>query len=301
MYLSFYSTKYHIRIRRMYMKIVICLLLSVILIMPALASDWNMFKKDASHSGFTTDAVNPPLILKWTSNLGSNTDSSPVVADGILYIGSNNGMHAIDAMAGKQVGKYQTNGFVKAVPAVVDGTLFVGPEDRRFYAINAKDGSLKWIYEKSSDGYLSSPTVVNNLVYVGSKDANLYAINAMTGEPSWSKTPLSSIDSSPAVSGGTVYAGSKNGIFIAFDAMNGNEKWRYDARMEIISSPAIDNGVIYFGSNNGEIFALSSEKGILKWKYSTGNNVEPSPSLKDGILYVGSKDANFYAIDTGKG
>lgn len=55
------------------------LILLFILISPALADDWSMFKKDTSHSGFTTDAVSPPPVLKWTSNLGSDSDSSPVV------------------------------------------------------------------------------------------------------------------------------------------------------------------------------------------------------------------------------
>jgi outer membrane protein assembly factor BamB len=283
------------------MRIVVYFLLCIILITPAMASDWNMFKKEASRSGFTTDAVNPPLVLKWTSNLRYNTDSSPVIADGILYIGSNYGIHAIDVKSGKEIWKYQTNGFVNAVPAVVDGMLYVGPDDRRFYAINSKDGSVKWTYTKSLEGFVSSPVIVNNLAYVGSKDSKLHAINILTGEPSWSTTTMSSVESSPAVSQGIVYAGTKNGLFMAFDAVNGKEKWRYDAGMEIKSSPTIENGMVIFGSNNGVIHALTSEKGILKWKYSTGNNVEPSPSVKDGIMYTGSKDGNFYAIETGTG
>ncbi len=98
------------------MKAVIYLLLMVLLVTPALASDWNMFKKDASHSGFAIDTVNPPLTLKWSSNLGYSTDSSPVVADGILYIGSSYGIHAIDAVSGKEIWKYHSTKNCPSIP-----------------------------------------------------------------------------------------------------------------------------------------------------------------------------------------
>ena len=78
------------------MRIFLYILLVTLLITPAYASDWNMFKKDISHSGYTTDPVNPPLVLKWNTSLGYETDSSPVIVNDVLYIGSNYGIHAID-------------------------------------------------------------------------------------------------------------------------------------------------------------------------------------------------------------
>jgi len=51
------------------MRIIIGLLLVSMLITPALAADWSMFKKDLSHSGYTDDVIKPPLNLKWTKDL----------------------------------------------------------------------------------------------------------------------------------------------------------------------------------------------------------------------------------------
>jgi outer membrane protein assembly factor BamB len=283
------------------MRAAVCFILIIMLAAPISASDWNFFKKDAVRSGYTADAVTPPLTLKWTSKLGYNTDSSPVVVDGVLYIGSNYGVHAIDAATGKEIWKIHTNGFVKAVPAVVDGTLYIGPDDRRFYAIDTKNGNIKWTYMQSLDGFLSSPIVVNDIIYVGSKDSNLRAIDARTGKLVWSAPLLSSVDSSPAVSDGIVYVGTKNGAVYALDAATGEKKWRFDTGSEVLSSPAVSEGTVFVGSNNGNIYALSADKGTLKWKFSTGNNVEPSPSIKDDTLFAGSKDSNFYAIDTETG
>ncbi len=284
------------------MKIITYLLAVLLLISPALAEDWSMFKKDSQHTGFTTDTVNPPLTLKWVSNLRFDTDSSPIIVNGVLYVGSDYGVHAIDAATGNEIWRTQTNGFINSVPVVADGTLYIGGDDNRFYSIDITNGTIKWIYKNATDGFLSSAVVIGNLVYVGSKDGALYAFNVNTGEPSWTALSGKNIDSSPAFSDGTIYVGNDNGIIFAYDAAGGKEKWRYYTNTgEIKSSPAVANGILFVGSNNGNIYALTADKGDLKWKYSTGNNVESSPSVKDGTVFVGSKDFNLYAIDVATG
>lgn len=281
------------------MRFVVCLLLLPMLITPVFASDWSMFKKDLSHSGFTADTVNPPLVLKWTFNLDSNTDSSPVIVNDVLYIGSDGGVHAIDAKTGRRL--WSTNiGFVRAVPTVVDGVLYVGG-DNRFYAIDTKDGTIKWSYKNATDRFVSSAAVANNLAYVGSKDGYLYAFDIQTGEPSWLALTGKEIESSAAIADGIIFFGTNGGVIIALDAANGDKKWRYDTGVtDIKSSPLVANGTVFVGSNNGNIYALTT-KGTLKWTYATGNNVESSPSVKGSTIFAGSKDSNLYAIDAQTG
>ncbi|MCZ7358097.1 MAG: PQQ-binding-like beta-propeller repeat protein [Candidatus Methanoperedens sp.] len=283
------------------MKLIAYLFSLLILAAPAVASDWSQFGYDSSHSGFTTDSVVPPLVLKWTANLYYNTDSSPVVVNGVVYVGSNGGVHALDAESGKEIWRSPTDGFIGAVPMVMDGTLYVGGNDEHFYAIDIKDGSKKWIYKDATGGFVSSATAADNLIYVASEDGSLYVFNPQVGEPSWTKLTGKSIDSSPAVSNNTVYFGNDNGAFFALDAGNGREMWHYYTDIGMIkSSPAAANGILFFGSNNGNVYALT-DKGALKWKFSTGSDVVSSPSVKDGTVFVGSKDFNFYAIDSATG
>ncbi|MBU4491975.1 MAG: PQQ-binding-like beta-propeller repeat protein [Euryarchaeota archaeon] len=284
------------------MRMVICLLLVSMIITPAFALDWSMFKKDPSHSGFTTDEVNPPLVVKWTFDLRFDTDSSPVIVNDVLYIGSNGGIHAIDAKSGRELWRTPTNGFVKSVPAVVDGVLYIGADDNRFYAIDTKDGTIKWIYKNSTDGYISSAAVINNLAYEGSKSGSFYAFDVRIGEPLWETLTGKPIESSPAAGDGIIVFGTNGGVVIALDAANGKEKWRYDTGVSALkSSPAIADGLVVIGSNDGSIYALTAIRGTLKWKYSTGSNVESSPSIKDGTIFVGSKDSNLYSIDLNTG
>jgi outer membrane protein assembly factor BamB len=270
---------------------------------PAFAADWSVFKNDVSHSGYTDDAVNAPLNLKWTKYLGFETDSSPVIVNDILYIGATYGIFALDAKTGKELWRYPTNGFVKSIPAVSNGVIYFGADDKKFYAIDAKDGTLKWVNDKSFGGFIASAAVLGNLVYAIPKDGTFYAFDTSNGEIVWSTLVGKIAESSPAIGDGVIAFGTDGGEIVVLDASNGKLKWSYDTGVsDIKSSPVISDGTIIIGSNDGSIYALTTEKGNLKWKYSTSDNVESSPSVKNGVVYVGSKDSSFLAIDliTGK-
>jgi outer membrane protein assembly factor BamB len=284
------------------MRKILCLLLLSMLITPAFAADWSMFKNDESHSGYTSDAVNAPLTLKWTKDLGFETDSSPVIVNDVLYIGNTFGISALDSKTGKELWRYHTNGFVKSVPAVSNGVLYFGADDRKFYAIDAKDGTLKWMNDKANDGYTASAAVVGNMVYAIPKDGSFYAFDASNGDVIWSTMVGKIAESSPAMGEGIIAFGSDGGDITALDAATGKLKWSYDTGVsDIKSSPVITDGTVILGSNDGSIYALTTDKGTLKWKYSTSDNVESSPSVKNGIVYVGSGDSTFLAIELATG
>ena len=283
--------------------IITSLIFVSMLIVPVFAADWSMFKNDASHSGYTADVVNPPLTLKWTKDLGFETDSSPVIVNDVLYIGTTFGIHALDAISGEEIWKFPTNGFVNSVPAVSNDAVYFGSDDRKFYALNAKDGTLLWVNDTAMDGYTASASVANNMVYAMPKDGSFYAFNPGNGKIIWSKLIGKVAESSPAVGEGIIAFGTDGGDIVALDALTGKEKWRYDiGEIEIKSSPVIADGTIFVGSNDGSVYAITTGNGMLKWKYSTSNNVVSSPSVKNGVVYFGSTDSNFFALDalTGK-
>ena len=54
-------------------------------------------------------------------------------------------------------------------PAVADGVVYVGSEDNNLYALKASTGVKLWSYT-TGDNVDSSPAVANEVVYVGSDD-----------------------------------------------------------------------------------------------------------------------------------
>ena len=90
-----------------------------------------------------------------------------------------------------------------------DGTVYVGSQDNKLYALSGKSGDKLWEFETGSY-VLSSPAIGSDgAVYVGSYDKNLYAINGKTGDKLWEFKTGDFVCSSPAIgSDGTVYVGS---------------------------------------------------------------------------------------------
>src|SRR6516225_4175989 len=72
-------------------------------------------------------------------------------------------------------GKYATGDVVDSSPAVANGVVYVGSADHDVYALNAGTGALLWKYTTGSS-LTGSPAVANGVVYVGSWDDNVYAL-----------------------------------------------------------------------------------------------------------------------------
>ncbi|MFG3381435.1 serine/threonine-protein kinase [Streptomyces sp. NPDC047999] len=122
-----------------------------------------------------------PSHQPWTHTTGRAVLSSPAVVDGTVYIGSNdNRVYALDASTGTPRWTHTTGAWVRSSPAVVDGTVYIGSDDNRVYALDASTGTPRWTHT-TGDWVYSSPAVVDGTVYIGSNDKKVYALDAATG------------------------------------------------------------------------------------------------------------------------
>ncbi|MBN1573328.1 MAG: PQQ-like beta-propeller repeat protein [Deltaproteobacteria bacterium] len=75
-------------------------------------------------------------MLKWKFHIGSLINSSPTVADGVVYFGSRNKhLYAVDANTGEGKWKFMTVSNIDSSPAVVDGVVYFGSDDGYLYAL----------------------------------------------------------------------------------------------------------------------------------------------------------------------
>ncbi len=192
---------------------------------------------------------------KWTFKTGNFVNSSPAVSDGVVYVGSDDHLYAVDANTGKQKWTFQTGGPLDSSPAISDGVVYVGSWDNTLYALDAHTGQEKWTF-KTGGKVTSSPAVSDGVVYVGSNDHNLYAVDAHTGQEKWTFKTGGRVYSSPAVSDGVVYVGSDDHSLYALDANTGQQKWTFKTGSFVFSSPAVSDGVVYVGSYDHTLYAL---------------------------------------------
>ena len=71
---------------------------------------------------------------------------------------------------------YATGGYAESSPAVANGVVYVGSADNNVYALKASTSTKLWSYTTGSH-VGSSPAVANGVVYVGGDDFNVYAFS----------------------------------------------------------------------------------------------------------------------------
>ena len=187
---------------------------------------------------------------------------------------------------------YQTSGSIFSSPAVANGVVYFGSDDNNLYALNAATGQLKWSY-RTFGQIPSSPAVANGVVYVGSLDSSLYALKAATGQPIWGFPTGGPISSSPAVANGVVYVGSQDNNLYAFNAATGQQLWNFPTNNQtpFWSSPAVADGYVYVASQDSNLYAISATTGFVVWSLSTGVDSSfllTTPAVANGVVYVAS-------------
>ncbi len=250
----------------------------------------------------------------WSFSTGASVNSSPAVANGIVYASSEDGyVYALNANTGAQVWRYSMGANHQiSSPAVANGVVYVSGNDTLF-ALNATSGAKLWSYATGSTaGYqfgtvVSSPAVVSGVVYIGGGDGNVYALNASTGAKIWSFSTGYLIQASPAVANGVVYIASLSGYVYALNATTGAQLWNYYVVGDVEAALAVANGLVYVASNyQGTLYALNASTGSKVWSYSVGafNPALSSPAVANGVVYIGAlngQPGQVYALNAANG
>jgi len=237
----------------------------------------------------------------WNFTTGNWISSSPAVAGGVVYFGSEDGtVYALREDSGNVIWKFPTGTYVSSSPEISNGTVYIGGGDGNLYALDADSGTLEWAY-RTKASISSSPAIANGILYVGSEDGNLYALDAGSGALLWNYTTGNYIHSSPFVSGGRVYFGSYDHNVYALDASTGTAIWHYTTGDNVLSSPNGAGDTVYVGSYDHNVYALDAGTGMERWRFTTGSNVISSPAVTGGVVYIGSGDGNIYALDAHAG
>ncbi len=239
---------------------------------------WTSFRGDLRNRGAAQGEIPGTNAVLWDHDVGVlEIDTTPVVAYGRVFVGTRNGLFALDAESGRQVWRNPTVRTLLSTPVVYDGKLIVGGTDGRLHAVDAARGDIVWsiVLETGalSTGIASSPAIHEGRAYVG-------VFNEDPGGP---------------------------GAIVAVDLNNWTVAWRYETSSVHMSQPAIADGILYvglMGIYDGTVayappygvLALHLD-GTLAWSHATNGEVASSPVVSGGRAFVTSKDGNLYAFD----
>jgi outer membrane protein assembly factor BamB len=119
-----------------------------------------------SHNGNVTALKANSLASLWSQNIGGDVAASPVAYQKMLFAGmstgtiSNNAILALNATNGQLIWQHGLPNYTGANIVVNGGVLYVGTSTGGIYALNANDGSQRWMYQQSTPFSNTPITVV---------------------------------------------------------------------------------------------------------------------------------------------
>jgi outer membrane protein assembly factor BamB len=98
--------------------------------------------------------------------------SAAVTRDRVGVGGRDKMVHGI-TLAGKAAWTFTTRARVESSPAIAGGRVYVGSNDGRFYVLNLSDGAKLWEFNAGAP-LSASPAIANGRIVIGSQDGRLY-------------------------------------------------------------------------------------------------------------------------------
>ncbi len=159
-----------------------------------------------------------------------------------------NGAHnpVIDT-PGSAAWQIETHGQISASPTVVAGTLYIGTNGGRLYAIDAASGAIRWTF-RARNGLKSNPLIYGGLVIVGEGNA----------------------DSTTFVPRRRVRVGSGSSGIVALDASTGRQRWYHRLSGTGQPTATIVHNVLIHHDGDGVVVALDPTSGRLLYRRRVG-------------------------------
>lgn len=212
----------------------------------------------------------------WERDLGVDQAPNLALAQGILYVGTQNSLTALRPADGSVVWTISLP-WAAPPPCIIGDTVYLNDfGDVR--AFNAADGSLKWHYAPASRWPMGDVSVSGTagLVYAGNGPV-LSALNASSGAVAWTAT-LQRMFYGTSAYDQVVYASP--GPLVALDATTGAQLWSATLSGADGAPPILSNGRLIESRSDGAsqqpsgyIYALNPTDGSVLWKFAHPNEV----------------------------
>lgn len=202
--------------------------------------------------------------------------------------------------------------FVVTRPLVNDGKVFFGSWGNEFYALDLRNGWLKWKWSSGQTNRMFSPAQVwpiesHGRIYLVSPDRYMTVLDKKTGKVIWRYSdPVNRVRESIGISenGNTVYAKTMEGKIIALDAtvpfrnvnwISSGENMGY----ELAPTAVVEKkGVVLAPTDKGLIYAYRADNGSYLWKYRISDALINMilPADNNNEIYVSAMDGKLLKL-----
>lgn len=276
---------------------------------PLGTQSWPSFRGTPQLSGVANGQLPDDIARSWTFETGAAVLSSPTVAEGRVFVGSEDGvLHCLDLATGEGLWHQSFPDAVDAPPFLAGSHVVVGTLGGALLAFDQATGAEQWRY--STDGKIvGSANVVNlsdgqDLLVVGSYDSNVHAVDSADGRLHWTHQTSSYVNGTPAVFQSSVLFAGCDALLHRVSAADGLEISTVDVGSYAASSPAVVDGCAYLGTYGGEVLAINIEGAEILWRFEMENGGAPfvsSAAVNEHSVVIGDRDGRIIALDRATG
>ena len=271
---------------------------------------WPIFRGDRKLSGICKSHLpdNPQLL--WSKKIGEEIKSSPVIGDGRIFIGSDDGcVYALSLADGKEIWKFSTKDMIEASPLLVDHTLYIGSMEGVLYALSAQDGKLKWKFTigsriVGSANWIDKQDGGAQRILIGSYDNNIYCLDLISGKKVWSYKTDNYINCTPSVDKGKIVFGGCDAKIHVVSQSDGRAIGVIDTGSYIAGSVALSNNYAFVGNYGNKFMCIDLIKKKILWEYGDEKKGAPffsSPAISRDKAIIGCRDNFLYCINPKNG
>jgi outer membrane protein assembly factor BamB len=257
---------------------------------PAPVVEAKHYRGTAARTGVYGDSAPRNLAgQQWRVQTGGASFSSPVYANGVLYLADGTGREvALDAETGVTRWRSEFLSNILSTPVITNDAVYVGLDSHAVVALRLTDGSQLARFEVDSEAF-ASPLIDRNTLYIATESGAMYAFDLATRVQKWRFAGPGPAHGYPAAWNGFVFYAA-GGTLLSLDA-SGVERWRFTGSAAFFSpSVAVAEGVVY-GSSSNVVYAIDATTGSTRWTYAapaTANAFFSAPVVWSGIVVYGT-------------
>jgi outer membrane protein assembly factor BamB len=215
----------------------------------------------------------------WRADAGQKLSAGVGADTTLVVVGTDKGDVIAFFPDGKPSWKAKVSTEVVAPPRVADGVVVVFTGDGSIHALNAADGSRKWVSQRATPALIvrnfAGGAISRGGLFLGTAGGHLLAVDLPTGIIGWDGTVanpkgatelerIADVTSRPLVMDKDVCAVAYQGRVACFDIGRGTLQWSRD--ISSLTNMATDNRNIYLTDDKGAVQALDRATGASVWK-----------------------------------
>jgi outer membrane protein assembly factor BamB len=229
--------------------------------------------------------------IHWRFRAGDKMASTPLVHDGVVYIGSRDGrFYAVSAETGRLKWKVAIGHAICSSPIIHQGRIFFGSRNG-FHCISIS-GGLVWSIPLNGDAD-SEIGAHGERLFFGCTDRNVYCAS-LRGRILWKYPTQEPVINKALVHGDRVIIGSFDGSVYCLD-LDGRLVWRFLTGGAVVASAQVCDEKLFFTSVDNRLYCTGLD-GRLVWKLPV--NLISYITVHDGAIYASGWDCKMHAIST---